>query len=348
MKKVNLYIHIGESKTGTTALQRFLFNNKHLLTQKGYLYPATGLSGNFEAHHRLAWPLTRKHNTKISPEEIWGQLEREIKSTGLKNVILSSEFFPDVVNMEKLHRLLTERYNTRIIVYLRRQDEKIQSAYNQKIKFARMNKSIHEFVIHGTPSFNMSPYLHFENRLKKWKNTFGKEAIIVRVYEKVQLPRGIFFDFLQAIGLDLTDEYVMPARGINPSLNWDILEFLRLCNFIPMERREHNQLVKPLGKISEKMGGKNHLEQHTLLSPQERIEILKKYEASNQQVARKYLGREDGQLFYDPWPDPNEPWEPYPGLTIEKVVQIVGGLWVEQQKDINTLRQQIQKLKSER
>jgi hypothetical protein len=35
-----------------------------------------------------------------------------------------------------------------------------------------------------------------------------------------------------------------------------------------------------------------------LLSIEERIVLLKEFEESNQKVAKEYLGREDGRLFY--------------------------------------------------
>ena len=36
MKRVNLYLHIGPGKTGTTAIQQFLIKNKSILKEKGY------------------------------------------------------------------------------------------------------------------------------------------------------------------------------------------------------------------------------------------------------------------------------------------------------------------------
>jgi hypothetical protein len=35
-----------------------------------------------------------------------------------------------------------------------------------------------------------------------------------------------------------------------------------------------------------------------LLSIEERVNFMKEFEESNQKVAREYLGREDGRLFY--------------------------------------------------
>ena len=38
MKKI-LYVHVGTTKTGTTAIQSFMIDNQEVLNQKGYYYP---------------------------------------------------------------------------------------------------------------------------------------------------------------------------------------------------------------------------------------------------------------------------------------------------------------------
>ena len=35
------------------------------------------------------------------------------------------------------------------------------------------------------------------------------------------------------------------------------------------------------------------------------------------------MGRGDGHLFYDPWPDPDDPWEPPRSLTAEDLAPII-------------------------
>jgi hypothetical protein len=41
------------------------------------------------------------------------------------------------------------------------------------------------------------------------------------------------------------------------------------------------------------------------------------------EIARKFMGREDGRIFLDPLPDPNMAWEPYQGLSMEKAMPII-------------------------
>jgi hypothetical protein len=188
--------------------------------------------------------------------------------------------------------------------------------------------------------FKILDYMDFAKALELWRRYFGKENLIIRVYEKEQLPDGIYADFLQTVGLSWNEEYILPEPdSSNLSLQRDILEFLRLCNAIPMESEVYSKLTKVLRTVSIAIGKKAYFSSHNLLSPQERIALLQHFECSNQQVARDYLGRENGLLFYEPWPSPDENWEPYAGLTTEKLATICGGLLAALQEDINFLHQ---------
>ena len=63
-------------------------------------------------------------------------------------------------------------------------------------------------------------------------------------------------------------------------------------------------------------------EEYSLFSPQERLEIINRYLPQYEIIAKKYLKRTDGKLFYEPLPDPGEPWKSYEGLTVEKIVPV--------------------------
>ena len=68
-----------------------------------------------------------------------------------------------------------------------------------------------------------------------------------------------------------------------------------------------------------------------------RIEILQRCEESNRKVAREFLGRADGVLFREPWPSPDEPFQPYGGLTTEKLVPILLHILQKQDERIGEL-----------
>lgn len=334
MGETSLYLHIGLHKTGTTALQQFLWKNQQLLGSKEYFYFAL-------IDHYLPWTLFPEDNfryksLKKPTNAIWAGLHQQIIRSGLENVILSSEEFCNISEIDKLGSQL-QRYQSKIVIYLRRQDHLIQSIYGQCINDStiRYTESIQELEHYRSK-------LDFANFLSPWRKVFGQENILVRVYEQGQLyGGGIYADFLETIGLELTDEYSLPEEmATNRSLNRNALEFLRLCNGIPMGVPEHRKLRQALDEISCTLGHKKHFESHQFLSPRERVEILEEYANSNHLVAQEYLGREDGQLFYEPWPDIEDPWKPYEGLAVEKVVQIIGKLWATQQREIRELNNQ--------
>jgi hypothetical protein len=328
MKKI-VYIHIGSHKTGTTAIQTFLSANRKTLKKDGYLYPGGGI-----AHHDMA----REFRTLSAPEIrknpglITNKYVDEINRSGLNKILLSSEGFELLTRQQivSLKEFLPPEFHVKIIFYVRRQDEKIESSYNRSVKNlkARSCESFSEFVIKKTAGSRhddslkndvMSSSLDYYSHLLRWSEVFGRENIIVRCYEEEQFPKGIYHDFLETIGLTLNDRYLIPKNRINESLSWDLIEVMRICN---TQFKDDIDFHKFLLENFIKINSQNKNKKQHLLSPQQRRDIIALFEESNAKVAREYLGRSDGRLFYAPLPDLQEPWEPYEGLTLEKIVPI--------------------------
>lgn len=179
--------------------------------------------------------------------ELYADIEYGDKS----NVISSEAFF--VCSSRKylgealparLKLLLPDAYNVKIILYLRRQDNFITSIYAQYVKLhAHDNfytKTIQEFIKEN------STYMDYYEILNNWSQIFGKDNIIVRVYEKSQLKDGdIVTDFSSILGLPQMDNYKSPPDNVNPAIGRDELEFKRLINILSL-----NANLK-LRKISE-------------------------------------------------------------------------------------------------
>ena len=56
---MNIYLHMGFYKTGTTAIQKFLSLNRDQLVKQGFLYPAIGAYG--DAHFPISRGLNKEH-----------------------------------------------------------------------------------------------------------------------------------------------------------------------------------------------------------------------------------------------------------------------------------------------
>jgi hypothetical protein len=329
MKKT-IFIHIGAHKTGTSALQLFLSRNREILKENGCLYP-----GNTIAHHNIVQEF-RQHPLEdilSARSNATARCFQEIGESTAQKIILSSENFENLDHqIDTLKGFLLPSFEVKIIMYLRRQDEKIESMYNASVKnpVVRSDKPFSEFLAvfldheHGRfqdvsqHRYNFGA-IDYYPILALWQEAFGRENILVRCYEKEQLPQGIFLDFLTTVGLGPDDRYWIPKMRINESLRWNLIEVIRSCNaHFRGDREFHQFLIHHLTRInSGYTGGKQRL-----LSPQQRREIIAMSEESNAKIAREYLNRSDGRLFYAALPDLDEPWIPYEGLTVEKIVPV--------------------------
>ena len=166
--------------------------------------------------------------------------------------------------------------------------------------------------------------LDYYKVLAPWRDVFGQKNIIVRVYEKEQLTNGIFWDFLYALNLEMNESFKIPSRKLgNPSINWDLIEMIRLCNIRLRGQKKIFPFLILLIEILEKMHLWENNPKNFLLSPQQRRDFLEQFDESNAKIAVEYLGRTDGRLFYAPLPNSDERWEPYEGLTAKSCIRII-------------------------
>ena len=304
MKKC-LTLHIGLPKTGTTALQNFFFANRQALADDGILYPEAGLSGT--SHYMLPPQHPRRRWETVTG--YWEALFKEVEASPLEHTLVSSEFF-SLDPAEMLHGLAS-RYFTdiRIVLYLRRQDTMLYSTYNQLVRKKRFTRDIR----------CLAPVLpDYHTMVHVLAATFGQENVLVRPYEQCQLRKGIYANFLATLGLALDKKYELPAGSgsVNASLHQDLLEFMRHCNQLPLLKPETEILDQALKGLCSLFLANFKVE--PLLSPRERHELISCQADKDAEIARTFLGRPGGELFLEPWPDPEAADEPYPGLTAEK------------------------------
>ncbi|MEN6306515.1 MAG: hypothetical protein ABFD91_02065, partial [Anaerohalosphaeraceae bacterium] len=93
MRNRKLYLHIGAGKTGTSALQQFFFQNRHILQSHHITYPEIGIH-NF-AHHCLATSCYEPKERQFfmpnaDTQSVDDYLEQVIALPG--DVLLSSEY----------------------------------------------------------------------------------------------------------------------------------------------------------------------------------------------------------------------------------------------------------------
>ena len=109
----------------------------------------------------------------------------------------------------------------------------------------------------------------------------------------------------------------VPETGHNLSFSHEVYELISAYNsqfetpYFPAD------LIRFLETVLNGKWKKPPYEAFSVIIPQRCVEILNEFSESNRVSAKKYLNRDGGQLFYDPWPDPAQPFEPHEGLSLE-------------------------------
>jgi hypothetical protein len=326
---LDLYLHIGTEKTGTTSVQKFMELNRDLLNRYSVIYPRAPGTAN---HLALAGMAQNRHDGELqsklnisSGEDLLAfrmklaeQLAAELSANKYAKAVMSNEHCSSRLKTDEevsflrdfLSRFFDQIY---VIVYLRRQDEFLLSTYSTQIKCGRTKRLRlpGEGVIR-----DRYDYWHL---LSRWARVFGNDRLICRRYERSSLVNGsIIDDFLTAAGLDLSLDYERPA-ALNESLDADCLEFLRLMNKHVGESFRARKLVRSLEEISN--GPLLGLPEDMLSS------FMSQLRDSNGRVAESHFGgaRAGADPLFAPRSD-DRPRVTEQGLDADRLIEITATL----------------------
>ncbi len=315
-----LYIHIGWHKTGTAYLQSFLSRNRCGLSSLGVLVPDYA---GCAAHHDFASVCFKgndaKKNFPLNARKRFADRKEWVVDMGSqRDTLLDSSAEKIVLSSERFHNNDPERLDTffsafdiKIIVFLRRQDQLLEARVNQLKKVGKITDE-------GVRRLHESANKNYYRFLSKWSRVFGKENIIVQPYERAQYDGVIERRFLELIGVDWSDD-LTPVDPVNTRLSRGCIAFLE----------KHRQKIKPTKQL------RSILEDYTrcypdedtirnFFSPSEHLAILNGCRESNAMVAKEFLGRDDGILFYEPEPELEAPWAQYSGLSEAAEARLIG------------------------
>lgn len=289
---MDLYLHIGTEKTGTTSIQSFMAANRALLKEHQILYPRSpgetnhiGLAGM--AQDRERGELWKKLAIRSLDERdryrarLGDELAAELGQHRFHSAIMSNEHCSsrllDQAEVTALREFLSKLFSrVRIIVYLRRQDDFLVSTYSTGVKngqapplrVPKMRRIDHRY--------------NYAELLDRWVAVFGRDNVICRKFEKASLIAGdLLQDFVAATECDPAWPWERPG-ALNSSLDAKCLEFLRLLN-LQMRRDDRPPgLVPRLERISDGP--------LLDLSEDDRAAFMKMVRPFNRRVAKRFFG----------------------------------------------------------
>lgn len=230
-----VYIHIGMSKAGSSAIQKVLMDNSDNLHSDGFVYPQSGLYEG--AHFEI--------NEQLTSGAFPGKLEKALQEAEGLSPIFSCEGFwlLGAPELKTLSEVLSGRL-TKIILYLRNPCGYMPSSYRQSIKTLDSIRTQSDYLEFASERMN------YPEVLRRWGDIFQLE---VNVYD--QYRTSLVNNFLHILGLE-PEKYTIPSTPVNQTLPDSTMEAMRLVNFVcsgkPARRarawiQAHSHLFSRLG-----------------------------------------------------------------------------------------------------
>jgi hypothetical protein len=207
--------HIGLHKTGSSAVQEYFQNFSDFNLSHGLIYP-TSLSGT-PSHGEFPWALlgerARWRTGDFDLAEVW---DHHITQTnilkedhGASTTLFSSEDFsllPPYPEMMKQFYETVKKQDVWIIISLRKPLDYIISWYRHAIRTGQITAAPEELG-------SIAPWnsLRFSKRLAYWSDLFGKDRIIVNLYNGNSVQA-----YTDIMGVPLSPDYKNKRVNIPP------------------------------------------------------------------------------------------------------------------------------------
>lgn len=292
--RTKLILHIGMHKTGSSAIQRFLSMNRWALGRLGIVYPpSVGPGGARQPKHNAIFAAISHEGDRKTPHPKLGPSAELIAATAdfieraaPRVAILSAEGFsgerPIFANAL---RPLRERFDVRVVVFLRRRDLWVESFYKQMVqnRDVREARPFHEFLAAKATQRHMD----YRLILSWWADAFGQDAVSVTPFEAgAGEPVRLF---LAAAELSPRLALLPYSKGVvNLSNSAETTEILRLAN-----ERGFRPSKQQAAKIETAMQGA----QSAFLTAAERNAINMAARHDDADILRRYVRDHRPRLF---------------------------------------------------
>jgi hypothetical protein len=205
-------IHIGYQKTGSKALQRMLAQEPGRVAPGTFCYPAAG--------REALWHKPVRDALVAGDDAPLRAAVDEAARSGAAHAVLSFEGFC-TMPAPAVHAMRAVAGPARIVMFLRRQDDLVNSMLNQLVMAHRTN---HEWIEEYEETVaDYDPLLDYRALLSTWADAFGEDALVPLLYDKGE---DVGVRFGRALGIDVAPP-AADAPNPNPALDAESYRALR-------------------------------------------------------------------------------------------------------------------------
>jgi hypothetical protein len=214
---MDLLLHVGLHKTGTTTVQNFLYENRNELLQHGILYPDVAMWGSQHALIPISkWPhqehqhpfLKNLSKDQFNLDYHLGKLKKSLEKYEPSLTIMSSELWSEISCMNYSFSELISHINplfSKITIFVSKRN--LKSLALSALKHSIRHRQ-HDFLIKN------KKYIEFYfDRLKDTKriNTFWENCSLPVITKNLEESSGNLVDFYFG---DIVKTYNQDARKI--------------------------------------------------------------------------------------------------------------------------------------
>ena len=270
------FIHIGTQKTGSKAIQQFLTHCRTSISGCRICFPDSGREGVW--HQPIYDELLIGESRKLK------MAIKECEERSADVGIVSCEAFY-LLTSQQIKILSKNIGQAKVVLFIRRQDQLINSLCNQFIKAHRVNfeyiKNFEASITEYNPDFD---YL---STIERWSQEFGFTNVIPIIYDKKSCSIN---DFLSHVGINHLHINSEKASNPNPALDFEALGILRLVKKL----NNNDENLPSLVNAAHRVLRHNFVDTYSqgdqyLLSPAQRVTILDRYRDSNDALRKKYF-----------------------------------------------------------
>lgn len=303
---MKIILHIGQSKTGTTALQSFFSRNRVALAEQKILYPDVMLKCmpiNMLNHNSFANALGGfNFFPRLSADEYWQQFMDQYEQGDYDTMLLSGESFfggrPYLWELsdsddyykhyeKKLSNLYgyLKNHHVTVIAYLRPQIKWLESAIPQIIRYEGTMQQRIYFDDMQTMEL-LLPFMDYNSAIGLWDSVVKPKGIKIREYERESLDNNnIIVDFLNQLNINSKNLEISNSEdNVHDSWSNEFIEIKKELNLKPKSRIKEDTIIDLINRLNGEYGRKEKYQVEIAVYKK----VLEEFVESNNKLSIRY------------------------------------------------------------